>query len=122
MTKKIEIISLVCLVLIVLGAVLFFSESRQPVVDSNIVIFYSDNCSHCLNVEKFLEENKISEKISYTRKSVDNNQINVNELLSKASKCGIKEGVGIPLLWDAENARCFMGDVDVINFFKERII
>ncbi|MHB9019887.1 MAG: hypothetical protein ACYC3G_03405 [Minisyncoccota bacterium] len=121
MTKKTIIISLVCLVVVV-GAFLFLSKRPSSGSNSDLVIFYSDNCSHCLNLEKFLEENKVSEKVVYTRKSVDNDQTNVAELLAKASKCGIKDGVGIPLLWDGENSRCLMGDVDVINFFKEKII
>lgn len=120
MTKKTIIIFSVCL-LVVVGTFLFLNnKSSSENVD--LVIFYSDNCPHCLNVEKFLEENKVSEKVVYTRKSVDNNQANVTELLAKANKCGIKDGVGIPLLWDGENSRCLMGDVDVINFFKEKII
>lgn len=63
--------------------------------------------------------------MAYTRKSVDNNQANVVELLSKDKICGIKEGDenfgGIPLLWEKETSKCFVGDESVINFFKEKI-
>jgi phage FluMu protein Com len=123
MTKKTTIILSVCVCAIAVGSFLFFNKAGAPLSDAGIVIFYSDNCPHCLNVEKFLEDNKVSEKIAYTRKSVDNDQKNIEELIAKDRSCGIKEEeLGfIPLLWEKATNKCFVGDEDVINFFKEKI-
>ena len=123
MTKKTKVI-LVCL-LVVVGITLFLNRTKLPSSDAGIVIFYSDSCPHCVNVENFLEENNVLEKVAYTRKSVDNNQKNIEELISKDRSCGLKEGNqnfgAIPLLWEKETNKCFVGDEDVINFFKEKI-
>ena len=121
MTKK-TITILVCL-LALAGIALFLNITKLPSSDAGIVIFYSDSCPHCVNVENFLEENKVSEKVAYTRKSVDNDQKNIEELIAKDRGCGLKEGDqnfgAIPLLWEKETNKCFVGDEDVINFFKE---
>lgn len=120
MNKKILIISLICLAVLIV-VVLFFGKTMISSGDSELIIFYSETCPHCENLEKFLEENKIAEKVAYIQKRVDNSQANVTELVAKAKSCGIQNGVGIPFLWDAENSKCIIGDVDAINFFKDKI-
>ena len=123
--KRKNLLILILSLAVIAGSILFFSKIKAPSVDAGIVIFYSDNCPHCLNVEKFLEENKVLEKVAYTRKSVDNNQANIVELIAKDKSCGIKEDSpnfgAIPLLWEKETGKCLVGDQDVINFFKEKI-
>lgn len=120
MAKKTRTILLICLVVIA-GTILFFNKTKILSSDNSIVIFYSDSCPHCLNVEKFLEENKVSEKVAYIRKSVDNNPANIFQLREKALVCNLFGDVGIPFLWDGQNSKCLVGDEDVINFFKDRI-
>ena len=100
---------------------MFFNKNKTPSGDADIVIFYSDSCPHCLNVEKFLEENKVLEKVDYTRKSVDNNPGNVSELQQKALACNLIGDIGIPFLWNKQTSKCSVGDEDIINFFKEKI-
>jgi len=120
MNKKILIISLICLAVLI-GIVLFFGKTMISSGGSKLIIFYSETCPHCKNLEKFLEENKVSEKVSYIEKRVDDSQTNVAELIAKAKSCGIENGVGIPFMWDAENSKCVIGDVDIINFFQDKI-
>lgn len=87
--------------------------------NSEIILFHGDGCPHCANVEKFIKDNNIEEKISFAKKEVYNNAANANELSQKAEKCGVDtKSIGVPFLWDGE--KCLVGDTDIIDFFKKK--
>jgi hypothetical protein len=91
------------------------SSSNQT--NSDIIFYYSNTCTHCKVVEEFVVSNKISEKVSFQSKEVGADSANAADIMDKASKCGIKqEDIGVPMLWDG--AKCYVGQDDVINFFK----
>ena len=85
---------------------------------AGIVFFYGDGCPHCKNVEDYVAQNKIADKVKFTSLEVYNNKGNAALLANVAIGCklDVSNGVGIPLLYDGKN--CVQGDVDVINFFK----
>ena len=71
-------------------------------------------------VKKYIEDNKIENKISFTQKEIYNNQANTEELKQIAITCEISiNSIGVPFLWNG--SKCFMGDQDIINFFKSKI-
>jgi len=87
---------------------------------SQIIFFYGIGCPHCAKVEEFIKENQIEKTIPFVKKEIYFNRQNAKELEEKAKICEIPENeVGVPFLWDGE--KCFLGDVDIINFFKEKI-
>lgn len=95
------------------------SESAQE--ETQIILFYGNGCPHCAVVDEYLEENKVSEKITFFRKEAWFNRTNAKELEEKASICGIPtDSIGVPFLWDGE--KCLVGDVDIVDFFKQKII
>lgn len=90
--------------------------------ESSIILYTGDGCPHCAKVEEFIKENQIDSKISFSQKEVYYNQFNAKDLQSKAKICGLPtDSIGVPFLWDKETTKCFMGDVDIINFFQEKI-
>jgi len=92
-------------------------EESEIKEESNIILFYSEYCSHCLAVKEYIQENKIEDKISFETK--DANQ-NTELLFEKASICGIDPNhVGVPFLFDGE--KCILGDEDIIDFFESKI-
>lgn len=94
--------------------------ANQQVEQSQIIFFYGSGCPHCAKVEEFIKGNKVKEKIFFVEKEIYFNKENQKELLEKAKICKIPENeVGVPFFWDGE--KCFFGDVDIINFFKEKI-
>jgi len=96
----------------------FGGPIEQIPIPEGIILFYGQGCFHCKNVEDFLVQNKIEDKIKFTRLEAWYNKDNQVILSEVAPKCGITSGtVGVPLLYDGNN-KCFSGDVDVINFFK----
>lgn len=106
----------------------FFALSReenknQPAdrqgEQSQIILFYGDGCPHCAKVEKYIEENKVKDKISFAQKEVYHNKNNADEMAGKAKICGLPAGsIGVPFLWDGE--KCLIGDQDIIDFFKQK--
>lgn len=120
MNKKILI--LIFIGVIVLGGIIFvfYKNKNIPAQKSKIVLFYGEGCPHCANVDQFLKDNKIDEKISFDKKEVYNNKDNAAELFEKAGKCGLSQGeVGVPFLWTG--SECLVGDTDIINFFQQKI-
>jgi glutaredoxin len=97
------------------------SPAKQQLT-SNITLFYSNDCPHCVKVENYIQENNIQDKVSFVPKNIDQNTANVKELQEKARLCGLADGsLGVPFLWDGQNNICLMGDEDIIDFFEQKI-
>jgi len=117
MNKKILLI--VFIVIILIGIAIFIFWKYKTPQKSEIIYFYGEGCPHCANVDQFLKDNKIEEKISFEKKEMFNNQDNAKELVAVAQKCGLPpDQVGVPFLWDG--SKCYVGDTDVMNFFKQK--
>jgi len=85
-----------------------------------IILFYGDGCPHCANVEKFLEDNNVKDKIEFEQKEVYHNKQNANELRQKAQACGLSTAsIGVPFLW--YKGECRIGDQNIIEIFKQKI-
>ncbi len=105
-----------------LGLVLSGCGQDSGDVDRNasIIFFYGQECPHCKIVEKYIEENKIAEKINFSQGEVYHNKKNAEFLVEKAGQCGIDtKSIGVPLLWADE--KCYVGDKDVIEFLKNKV-
>lgn len=99
-------------------ASVFSGPAKQVPVPEGVILFYGDGCPHCENVEAFVSENKIEDKISFIRLEVWKNKDNQSVLAQVLAKCGITTNqISVPLLFDGTD-KCYAGDVDVINFFK----
>jgi len=124
MNKKVLIIILVVIFLAVAAFFVFRNKnnSREEVQKtssgSEMIFFYGDGCSHCANVEKFLEENKsVEEKVKFDKKEVWGNKKNAKLMVEKARACGMSgNSFPVPFFWDGSG--CFTGDIDIINFLK----
>ena len=124
-------------VLVVIGAIIFWGvkqpeKANAPVVENNnqnaepvnptdeVIYYYGETCPHCIELNKFLEDNKIAEKVNFTKKEVfdKKNAANVAEWEKKAAECGIKrEGMGVPFIY--ARGKCYVGTPDAEAFFKQ---
>ncbi len=124
-TKKLAIST------ILLAAASLFSignlANRQPAADNNdgnnknnkIILYYGSACPHCKIVEEYLARNKIA----IAQKEVYQNQENKNDLLKIAKICGIGPNeLGVPLLWEAAESKCYSGDQAIIDFLKTKFL
>lgn len=95
-------------------------ESGGEVTKSGgLVLFYSNSCPHCKNVEKYISDNGILEKISIDQKEVSSGD-NSTQLVIAAKKCGIaSDKIGVPFLWDG--AKCYVGDTPIIDFLNDKL-
>lgn len=122
-----NVLLIVAVALVALVLVWFIAKNPQTGNDngftdttSTLSLYYREDCPHCKNVEKFLFENKVEEKIRIDHKEVLNNIKNNNELMTRAANCGLDlTAVGVPLLYD--KGACYVGDTDIINYFQSRI-
>jgi len=122
MNKKIIIPTILFVICLVFSFLVLLKNQpiNQQSEQSQIILFYGIGCPHCAKVEEFIKENQIEKIISFVKKEIYFNRQNAKELEEKAKICEIPENeVGVPFLWDGE--KCFLGDVDIINFFKEKI-
>ena len=122
--KIIYLIVAIIIVILVVGVVIYKTGGTNISsgdANSPIVLYYSLSCPHCKLVEDFLNQNKISDKVSFANKEVSQNQANAIELGDRAQKCNIStDQIGVPFLWDGTTSKCVIGDVDVIQFFKDK--
>lgn len=118
MKKTLFIIIAIVLVVGVLFVLSYFSNTKTDV--SGIILFYGDGCPHCEIVDDFINENKVKEKVRFIELEVFNNEENQKIWLDKVNFCKLNSNdVGVPFLWDGKN--CLMGDIDIINFFQEKL-
>lgn len=122
MDKKVLAVVATITVLIV-GVIVWGMTSNNanaPVTEvSGTVYYYGAECPHCKRVNEFLEENKISEKVTFTKKEVWHDNGNAKEMTQAATQCGIdKKDIGVPFIFD--NGSCLIGEPDVKKFFSEK--
>jgi glutaredoxin len=92
------------------------------IADGKTILFYGDECPHCLKIETFLEEKEAARKISYEAKEVQDNADNRKIMMEKAAACKMKQNsVGVPFLWDGENGTCLIGVDQVMDFFQAKL-
>ena len=100
-------------------AKIFPGPVKPTAMPEGVVLFYGEGCPHCKDVENFVSQNKIEDKVVFTRLEVWHNQNNALLLINTAQSCNINisQGAPVPLLWDG--TKCYVGGPDVINFFKD---
>lgn len=123
MDKK--ILGFVVGVLVLIGGLVFWglkdsgsTVELTPDNDASIVYYYGAECPHCKDVQEFLEQNNISEKVNYVKKEVWHNTKNASEMEARAKVCGIQpDGMGVPFVFS--DGKCIVGTPDAIAFFKK---
>jgi glutaredoxin len=86
---------------------------------SNIVFFYGNTCPHCAEAEKWMQENKVEEKIPIVKKEVYDNRQNAEELIDAARSCGLPtDNIGVPFLY--AEGKCLIGTPDVMSYLSQK--
>ena len=128
MNKKVLIPTILFAVVLIFSVVVLVKNKggnnlkpeNPPNKQSEIILFYGDDCPHCAIVEEYIKDNKVKEKISFEEKEVYYNRGNADELAEKAKKCGLSaDSIGVPFLWNGSN--CVIGDQSIIEFFEQKI-
>ena len=124
--KKQTLITGILIVTIVglLSVVVFGSKNKNTITKQDMqgavpIFFYGNTCPHCAEVETWMTENKIEDKISIVKKEVYDNQQNATEMTKAAQDCGLPTGsIGVPFLY--AEGKCLVGTPDVIGYLSEK--
>lgn len=83
--------------------------------NSSIIFFYGEQCPHCQDVEKYIADHQLDQKVQFSKLEVWSNQANANLMAQKAAGCKLQTGqIGVPFLWSA--GKCYVGVNEVENF------
>jgi glutaredoxin len=114
------IIAIVIIIVLAGAAFLVFKKNTPSPTIEGMILFYRDGCEYCENVDKYVQDNKVEEKINFQRLEVSKNSGNAQVLVQKAQACGLPtDQIGVPFFWDG--SKCIVGDQDIIAFFQEKI-
>jgi glutaredoxin len=112
--KKILTFLVIIIIVAFLGIIIFDANSTNK-----LIYYYSNTCSHCAETEKWMEENKIEQKITIIKKEISDNQQNAQELVKDAVSCGLQsDSVGVPFLY--AEGKCYIGSPDVEAYLAKK--
>lgn len=120
--KKQLVLYILALIIAITGIVFWAYQNSKPVPnDGSLILYYREGCPHCVNVENFMKENNVAEKIpALVLKEGAINTENANEMLKYANQCNLPlSTVGFPFLWNG--SECLMGDTDIVAYFTQQI-
>ncbi|MFA7685877.1 MAG: hypothetical protein WCX95_03700 [Candidatus Gracilibacteria bacterium] len=83
---------------------------------AEIMLFVGDGCSHCANVEKYMQENNVLGRLPVKVYEVWNHPENQPIYLQKAEEVGYT-GQGVPLMVDGPHYE--VGDYPIISYFTD---
>jgi glutaredoxin len=115
--KKNKTLIIILAIIVVLGGLSVLGRFTNK---SEMILFFGDTCPHCKNVDKYLEDNGIRNKVKFQELEVYQNKANAELLTAIAKKCNLDTtgGVGVPFLYDG--SKCIQGDQPIIDFFKNK--
>jgi glutaredoxin len=112
------------MVIVVFGLIWLANQSTQSNEQTNdldengITLFYGAECPHCKDVEKYIEENDIKNKVVFNNLEVWQNKDNATLMKKAATACELDlDSIGVPFLFG--KGQCYIGAPDVQEFFKE---
>ena len=89
--------------------------------NSAIILFYSTECPHCQVVEKYIADNNVKAKVTFSQREVGSEKANLNLMVQRQQDCKVDKNLigSVPFLWTAE--KCYLGQDEIINFFKTKV-
>ncbi len=82
------------------------------------ILFYGATCPHCKELEEYIEDNKIEERMNINKKEVYYNEENADLLKEKASECDLDlNRIGVPFLF--AGGKCYIGSEEAKSFFEQ---
>jgi glutaredoxin len=86
--------------------------------DIGAMFFYGAECSHCKDVESFIDDSNLLGKIRFEKWEVWHNKENSNKMMDKVKVCGLDSTkIGVPFLF--AEGKCYVGTPDVEAYFKK---
>lgn len=94
-------------------------EKKEAFDRTVTTYFYGEECPHCRDVRKFLDENDIESKFSFVKREVWHDRTNASLMREAAGICSLQsDEIAVPFVFSEE--KCFVGTPKVIDFFKQK--
>jgi hypothetical protein len=130
-TKKL-VISLIFFVAASVFSISALVKERTPnnenPTNAELILYFGSTCPHCKLVEEYIQTNGLNSKLTIAQKEIYSNSGNKNELIEKATECGLdQKKLAVPMLWDSKTGKCYGGQTDkgsdeVIAYLSQFII
>lgn len=140
MTKIIVTLSLLITSLVFIAVIIMGSQQNEELLivnsDQQIeqvatenseeisadIFYWGTTCPHCHDVQDWMEEQEVEDKIDIISKEVYHNQANSLDLTAKARSCDLdtRRGVPVPFLYTIDGD-CLIGSPDIIEYLEGRI-
>lgn len=108
------------------GYRLFVAKAVPPSSSvTDMVLFWGEGCSHCENVKKYIQDNRIDKSLKIDQKEVYYNRANQKEMEQVVLKCpeiDPTQGVGVPLAWISSESKCLIGDQPIISWLQQKLL
>lgn len=101
-----------------------FIYRELTISNPDLVLFVSQTCPHCKNVEDYIQQNNISNKIIIDLKEVNQQPQNQQLLQTTANKCpglDTSQGIGLPLAFFPGTNTCLSGDSPIIDRLSQMV-
>ncbi len=96
------------------------NNPNKSISATSYILYVGHGCPHCLNVEEYIIQSNLNEKIFINITEVFENKVGASDFMEKAKICGLdQKSLGVPVLY--ANGKCFSGDEPIINFLKENV-
>jgi glutaredoxin-related protein len=99
-------------------------QGEQTVSVPDMVLFISQTCPHCQNVEDYIQQNHLSDKIKIDFKEVYQQPKNQKLLQETADKCpnlDTGQGIGVPFAYLPATNSCLSGDTPIIDRLSQMV-
>lgn len=95
-------------------------EELKETFDQTVTTyFYGEECPHCQEVRKFLDENGVEAKFSFVKREVWHDRANAALMREAANVCALKpDEIAVPFVFS--DGACLVGTPKVIEFFKQK--
>jgi len=94
------------------------SQPKLPSSDKTI-LYFGNTCPHCKDLEKYILDNKIKEKVNIEEKEVYDNKINSSELTLVATSCNIpSDKIFVPFMY--AEGKCLVGGEDITTYLDSK--
>ncbi len=95
-------------------------EGMKESLDQSVTTyFYGEECPHCKDVRKFLDENGVESKYSFVKREVWHDRTNASLMREAANVCALSSNeIAVPFVFS--EGKCLVGTPKVIEFFKQK--
>ncbi|PIS21058.1 hypothetical protein COT52_00320 [candidate division WWE3 bacterium CG08_land_8_20_14_0_20_43_13] len=116
MNKKEKLITAIIIASLIAAAALLIYFEGQSEKDQ-IIYYWSYDCPHCHELNKYLDENGLRDKLNLKEKEISKNPKNLARLTVDAKKCGFDNSmIAIPMM--VSQGKCYLGPTQIVELIN----